>query len=94
MFRRDVEARLQLQGISYDPFPDQIFCEVMINVEKELFYLQQLLPKIIAEKHYNLRDDFLLNSGLDRFYIEELEHEYLLRHGLEGLTLEQVGIDN
>ncbi|PLX95506.1 MAG: TIGR04442 family protein [Desulfuromonas sp.] len=77
------------------PFPEQIFHDVMINVEKEFFYLQQLLPQIISEQDIALREDFLVNSGLDRFYVEELENNYLLRHGLDEQVLAPVrkGID-
>jgi uncharacterized protein (TIGR04442 family) len=30
----------------------------------------------MTEKNISLREDFLENSGLDRFYVEELEREY------------------
>ena len=39
-------------------------------------YLHSLLPRIITERNTALREDFLSNSGLDRFYLEELEREY------------------
>lgn len=88
--KRDVINALKFQGVVFQPFPDLIFRDVMINVEKELFYLQELLPRIVAGKDRALREDFMVNSGLDRFYIEELEHEYLLRHGLEDEVLEEL----
>jgi uncharacterized protein (TIGR04442 family) len=47
-----------------------------MNIKKEAIYLHNLLPKIIAERDAGLREDFLDNSGLDRFYVEELEREY------------------
>jgi uncharacterized protein (TIGR04442 family) len=47
-----------------------------VNIKKEAIYLHNLLPKIIAERDSSLREDFLDNSGLDRFYVEELEREY------------------
>ncbi|MDY0189456.1 MAG: TIGR04442 family protein [Desulfuromonas sp.] len=90
VIKREVEATLKIQGTLPDPFPHAIFREVMINVEKELFYIQDLLPKIIAETQRDLREDFLLNSGLDRFYVEELENEYLQRNGLQSHVLDRV----
>ncbi|MEA2465535.1 MAG: hypothetical protein QOJ98_3282, partial [Acidobacteriota bacterium] len=42
----------------------------------EAFYINQLLPRIVDEQDARLRNDFLSNSGLDRFQIEELESEY------------------
>ena len=85
-----VAVTLARQGILRSPFPDTIFKEVMINVEKELFYLHELLPTIVAGEDAVLREDFLVNSGLDRFYVEELEHDYLQRHGLEEQVLYDV----
>ena len=42
-----------------------------------------LLPKIVAERDVALREDFLDNSGLDRFYVEELEREYFELNSLD-----------
>ena len=50
-------------------------------------YIHNLLPQIIAEKNSSLREDFLENSGLDRFYVEELEREFF---ELNGLNLEEL----
>ncbi|HEY5973378.1 MAG TPA: hypothetical protein VIU41_01430, partial [Geobacteraceae bacterium] len=50
-------------------------------------YLHNLLPQIIAEKNTALREDFLENSGLDRFYVEDLEREYF---ELNDLPLEDL----
>jgi len=90
VIKGEVESILKNHGALPDPFPHAIFREVMINVEKEMYYLQELLPQIIAESQRDLREDFLVNSGLDRFYVEELENEYLLRHGLEEQVLDKV----
>lgn len=87
VLRHKVAVTLARQGILRSPFPEEQFREVMVNVEKELFYLQELLPVIIAKGDVELREDFLTNSGLDRFYVEELEHDYLQRHDLEGPVL-------
>ena len=50
-------------------------------------YLHSLLPQIIAERNVGLREDFLENSGLDRFYVEDLEREY---YGKNGLNIEEL----
>ncbi|EAT14389.1 TIGR04442 family protein [Desulfuromonas acetoxidans] len=88
--RDEVAAILVCQDGEKEPFPEQIFYDVMVNVEKEFFYLQELLPRIIRDSDIALREDFLINSGLDRFYIEELENSYLLRHGLDERVLSAV----
>jgi uncharacterized protein (TIGR04442 family) len=54
----------------------ELFSETILTIQKEAIYLHNLLPQIISEKNIALREDFLDNSGLDRFYVEELELEY------------------
>lgn len=87
VLQREVADILQRQGRLSGEFPDHLFRDVMVNVEKELFYLQDLLPQIISDGDLELREDFLVNSGLDRFYVEELENDYLVRHGLDAEVL-------
>jgi uncharacterized protein (TIGR04442 family) len=78
-FRREIKAE-----IAHDPdlreLQDQIteglLEEVITKIRLEAFYINQLLPRIIEEHDTKLRNDFLSNSGLDRFQIEELEAEY------------------
>ncbi|MCD6526505.1 MAG: TIGR04442 family protein [Desulfuromonas sp.] len=96
VLQKEVAGILLRHGKLPGPFPEDLFRDVMINVEKELFYLQDLLPQIIADSNLELREDFLINSGLDRFYVEELENDYLARHGLNEDVLWPVrkGIDN
>ena len=50
--------------------------DVITKIRLEAFYINQLLPRIIEEHDVKVRNDFLSNSGLDRFQIEELESEY------------------
>jgi uncharacterized protein (TIGR04442 family) len=90
MLKDEVEIILKRKDIVPDPFPQAIFQEVIVNVEKELFYVQELLPLILADSDSALRDDFLLNSGLDRFYVEELEYDYLMRQGLDEQVIAAV----
>ena len=90
VLQKEVEAVLERKGVLDTSFPVILYREVMINVEKELFYLQELFPMIIEDNHCGLREDFLLNSGLDRFYIEELENDYFARHGLGECVLDCV----
>jgi len=65
----------------------ELFNETVLTIQKEAIYLHNLLPQIILEKDIVLREDFLDNSGLDRFYVEELELEYF---ELNGLPLEEL----
>ena len=79
-FRRDIEAEIKLdEKLSelQDVISDALLEEVITKIRLEAFYINQLLPRIIDEQDAKLRSDFLSNSGLDRFQIEELESEYV-----------------
>jgi uncharacterized protein (TIGR04442 family) len=67
---------LHNKGLLSAPIPPQVFRDVVVNIKTEAIYLHNLLPQIIAQRDTALREDFLENSGLDRFYVEELEREY------------------
>ncbi len=49
---------------------------VLQRLQLERFYVNNLLPEILATGDGKLRSDFIANSGLDRFAIEEIEREY------------------
>ncbi|HEX8619314.1 MAG TPA: TIGR04442 family protein [Thermoanaerobaculia bacterium] len=78
-FRREIRAE-----IAHDPeqrelnevMTEGLLEEVITKIRLEAFYINQLLPRIVDEQDSRLRNDFLSNSGLDRFQIEELESEY------------------
>lgn len=75
--RQEVSTELRQRGLLEEDVSAALFDKVVLDIRKEAFYVQQLLPQIIERKNTALREDFILNSGLDRFYIEELESEYL-----------------
>ena len=75
--------------ISHNLAP-QLFQTVIHDIEKEALYVRQILPKIIADNDSDLRNDFLHNSGLDYFYIEELEREYYAVNNLDREHLQQL----
>jgi uncharacterized protein (TIGR04442 family) len=80
--RREVTLELrQLKQIERE-IPTGLFNEVILAIKKEAIYIQNLLPVILAERNIFLREDFLENSGLDRFYVEELEMEYFALNDL------------
>ena len=78
-FRREIKAE-----IAHDPelhelreqMTEGLLEEVINKIRLEAFYINQLLPKIVEEQDARMREDFLSNSGLDRFQVEELESEY------------------
>lgn len=88
--KREVTEELKAKKLVTGEVPDQLFGEVIFTIKKEAMYLHSLLPVIIAERDIGLREDFLENSGLDRFYVEELEREYYERNGLDMDELYQI----
>jgi len=78
----EVADELYNKGLYTGDIPLSQFHNVVVNIKKEAVYLHNLLPKIIAERDAGLREDFLDNSGLDRFYVEELEREYFQLNNL------------
>jgi uncharacterized protein (TIGR04442 family) len=85
--RREVIEELKNKKLIKADIPAHLFHETIFTIKKEAMYLHSLLPQIIAERNVGLREDFLENAGLDRFYVEELEREYYEKNGLslEGL---------
>ncbi|MBT1071975.1 TIGR04442 family protein [Pelotalea chapellei] len=88
--RREVLEELRIKGSIQADDMDRLFNEAVITIKKEAMYLHTLLPTIVAEKNLVLREDFLENSGLDRFYVEELEREYYERNELDMEELYQI----
>lgn len=41
-------------------------------------------------RDHRVREDFLVNSGLDRFYVEELERDYFEMNKIERNILEEI----
>ena len=85
--RREVTEELKARKRIRGEIPESLFRETIQTLQQEAHYLQTVLPKIIAQKDVAVREEFLANSGLDRFYVEELEREY---YEINGLDLEEL----
>jgi uncharacterized protein (TIGR04442 family) len=85
--RADITAELAGKGVAAK-VPAKLFEKVFIDLRKESVYLNQIFPTVIHTMDSSLREDFLENSGLDRFYIESLENEYFREKDLELALLE------
>ncbi len=88
--RREIVGELKIKKLIIGDIPDHLFTETIFTIKKEAMYLHSLLPQIIAERNVGLREDFLENSGLDRFFVEELEREYYEKNGLDIEELYQI----
>ncbi len=90
ILRTEVQEELRSKGHLSGELPAALFRNVVVDIKKEAIYLHNLLPRIIVEKDAALREDFLENSGLDRFYVEEIEREYCEGNGLGLEELYQI----
>ena len=88
--RREVVEELKTKKQISADIPDHLFNETIFTIKKEAMYLHSLLPQVIEGRNVLLREDFLENSGLDRFYVEELEREYYEKNGLDIEGLYQI----
>jgi len=88
--REEVSDELRSTGQWHDEIPRALFHDVLVNIKKEAIYLHSLLPKIVTEKDVSLREDFLENSGLDRFYVEELERQFFELNHLDANDLNKI----
>jgi len=87
--REDIERELAEEGLARK-IPQKLFDKTLLDLRKESFYINHLLPIIIEKKDIILREDFLKNSGLDRFYIETIEKEYFEDKGFDTSILDQI----
>ena len=90
IFIQDLTREVQTKGIVQGPVPHAVFEEIILDIRKEAFYLNNLLPHIIVSRDSRVREDFLANSGLDRFYVEELEKDYFDLNSIEPDILEEI----
>ncbi len=87
---REISRELNEKKLLEKDVPKSLFEDVVMHIKKEAIYLHNLLPQIVSDSDQNLRNDFLVNSGLDRFTIEEIEREYFSRHDLDPNDLIQL----
>ena len=87
--REDIAQELAEKGL-VGKISAKLFEKVFLDLRKESVYLNQILPKVIQNSDSALREDFLQNSGLDRFYVESLEQEYFDEKAIDITLLEAI----
>lgn len=85
--RSDIEKEIAARGIAMR-VPEKFFNKAFFDLKKESFYINHLLPVVIKTTGTALREDFIANSGLDRFYIENIERTYFEEKGLDMFLLD------
>ncbi len=90
--RIELRAELTMELIEgqmiRDEIPDHIFHKVVRDLFQETAYLNEILPQMIENPESSMRENFLKESGMDRFYIEELERDYFDEHQLNEKLLD------
>ncbi len=87
--KKEIMKDLKKEGIDLY-FDEEIFDDVLNKIQLEALYVNQILPEIIEKSNLNLREDFIKNSGIERFIIEELEQEYFEVEKLDPALLSQI----
>jgi uncharacterized protein (TIGR04442 family) len=90
IFIQDLNREIQSKGIVRGHVPHHIYEDIILDIRKESFYLNNLLPHIVVSRDSRVREDFLANSGLDRFYVEELERDYFELNAIDLNILEEL----
>ena len=90
--RADIARELEGRGIKIK-MSGRLFQKVYLDLRKEAVYLSQILPQVIQNADSALREDFLLNSGLDRFYIESVEQKFFEEKGMDQSVLATIRED-
>lgn len=88
--KQEVADVLRAKKFLTGGIPDDLFHEAILTIKKEAVYLHTILPTIITERNVSLREDFLDNSGLDRFFVEELEREYCELNNISEQELSRI----
>jgi uncharacterized protein (TIGR04442 family) len=90
IFIQDLNREIQAKRLVRGPVPHHIYEDIILDIRKESFYLNNLLPHIVVSRDNRIREDFLTNSGLDRFYVEELERDYFELNAIDQYILEEL----
>ena len=85
--KREVTVEMRHQRLLDGEISDEIFRQGVAIIKKEAIYVNNILPVILREKNRQLRDEFLAESGLDLFFVEERENSYCDAHGLSRSLL-------
>jgi uncharacterized protein (TIGR04442 family) len=88
--RKELTQEMVTKRLIAKEIPEQILQKVVRDLYQENVYLHEILPNMLADPANSLRENFLKESGLDRYYVEELEKEHFDRNRLDPLTLQKI----
>ncbi|MBI1820957.1 MAG: TIGR04442 family protein [Nitrospirae bacterium] len=88
--RIDLSKELLNKGLIKAEMTPLLFDKIIADIRKEATYIFEILPIVLSLNESNSREKFLKESGLDRYYVEELEREYFEAKGLDLNLLEKI----
>jgi uncharacterized protein (TIGR04442 family) len=94
LLRAKLTRELIKKDAIHKDIPEHLFQKVIRDILQEKNYLEEILPQIIEKPENHLRENFLQESGLDRYYIEEVEKDHFEFHHLSEELLEQIQKNN
>jgi len=90
ILKRLLTIDLHHKNLHTDEIPDALFNQGIEIIKKEAIYYNNLLPMILRTNNRGLREEFIEESGLDLFYIEELENHYCDSNNISREQLAQL----
>lgn len=88
--RKDMSKELMEKRIIKKEIPAPVFSRVFQDIKEEAVYIYEVFPQILASRNTDLRERFLKESGLDRYYMEDLEKEYAELNGIDLAVLNTI----
>lgn len=82
VIRRVTTIELRQRHAVEGDIPDELFHKAFELVKLEAIYSNAILPQVVRG-NAALRQDFIKKSGLDLFFIEDLEDQYCSRNGID-----------
>lgn len=89
IIRRVTTIELRQRHAVEGDIPDSLFQKAFELVKLEAIYSNAILPQVV-QGNTALRQDFIKKSGLDLFYLEDLEDQYCRRNGLPSDMLDLI----
>jgi uncharacterized protein (TIGR04442 family) len=83
LLKKEVMGVIKKSGGATRLLPEGAFESALKQFVDENEYMTSVFPRVLLETNYELRENFIIEKGIDRSRIEEIEKEYNKTHGLE-----------
>jgi uncharacterized protein (TIGR04442 family) len=82
LLKKEILGTMKKNGILRGAIPEGAFESALKQFVDENEYMTSVFPRVVLEADYELRENFIIEKGIDRSRIEEIEKEYKSTHGL------------